>query len=56
MNVYCATSICRGTEVDHIFEAESDTRAEEIASENGWQLLVENEVVFVPSGCMERIH
>ena len=55
--IYCATSICQGIEVDHIFEAKDDEEAMKFIELNGWELLREElatDVVFEP--WPEKIH
>ncbi len=46
--IYCATSICQGIQVDHIFEAEDDETAIKFIEANGWQT-GPPEIQFKPS-------
>ncbi len=49
--IYCATSVCHGVQVDHIFEAKDDEAAIKFIEANGWELLREElntEVIFEP--------
>jgi len=55
--IYCATSVCQGVEVDHIFEAENEAAAIKFIKANGWELLREElatDITFEP--LPEKIH